>query len=197
MALSASFSVWALWAVSWMIAAVWSSRAAARAPSGEHLVHWVLTVSGFVLLFSGLGPRHLNRYAWLHAYSSPSADGPLQWSMFALVVAGCAFAWWARIHLGALWSGTVTRKADHRIVDTGPYRFVRHPIYTGIIAASIGLAAQEGSLRGWLGAALIAVGYWVKGGLEERFLRQELGPDDYDAYRARTPMLVPFLRFPA
>jgi protein-S-isoprenylcysteine O-methyltransferase Ste14 len=50
-------------------------------------------------------------------------------------VSGFAFSWWARIVLGRLWSSGVTRKTDHRIVTTGPYKVVRHPIYSGIIIA--------------------------------------------------------------
>ena len=66
--------------------------------------------------------------------------------MVLLCVMGFGFAWWARLHLGQLWSAFVTRKAGHRIVDTGPYGIVRHPIYTGIIAAAIALALVKGTV---------------------------------------------------
>ncbi len=111
--------------------------------------------------------------------------------MVALGVVGFLFAWWARIHLGALWSGSITRKADHRIVDTGPYGIVRHPIYTGLIAAALALAVVKATPVGIAGLALMTVGYWLKGKTEENFLRSELGPEDYDAYRKRVPMLIP------
>ena len=69
-----------------------------------------------------------------------------------LTIPGFLFAWWARLHLGRLWSGTVTRKADHRIVDTGPYAIVRHPIYTGLLASRAGFppsqAARSSPWRG-------------------------------------------------
>ena len=58
------------------------------------------------------------------------------WICVVLVAIGLAFSWWARLHLGRLWSGTVTAKAEHRVIDTGPYRLVRHPIYTGLLLAS-------------------------------------------------------------
>src|SRR5438445_12979167 len=51
--------------------------------------------------------------------------------------------WWARIHLGRLWSSNVTRKKNHHVVDSGPYGIVRHPIYTGVIVASIATAAIQ------------------------------------------------------
>lgn len=110
----------------------------------------------------------------------------------AATVASFAFAWWARLHLGSLWSGTITRKAGHRVVDTGPYRLVRHPIYTGIIAASFLLAIELGTPAAFAGAAFMTFGWWVKARTEERFLSRELG-SAYDDYRRRTPMLVPFL----
>jgi protein-S-isoprenylcysteine O-methyltransferase Ste14 len=195
MAIAASYGVWVLWMVSWAIASVWSSRATARARTSGHLLHWAATIAGFLILFEGVGPRRFG-YGWRPSVATSGADSPWQWAMFAVVVAGFVFAWWARIHLGSLWSASVTRKADHHIVDTGPYSLVRHPIYTGLVLSSLGLAAQEGRISGWIGAALIAAGFWIKAGLEERFLREQLGQDDYDAYRVRTPMLVPFLRLP-
>jgi protein-S-isoprenylcysteine O-methyltransferase Ste14 len=112
-------------------------------------------------------------------------------------VAGFAFAWWARIYLGTLWSGQVTLKPDHHIVDTGPYALVRHPIYTGILTAVLATMAAKGTLPGVAGAAIILVGVWMKARIEERWLRQELGAEAYDGYARRVPMLVPFLRWPS
>lgn len=91
------------------------------------------------------------------------------------------------------WSGSVSRKAEHHIVDTGPYRIVRHPIYTGIIVASAATAAQRGTGQAWLGMGLMTLGWYIKARMEERFLRDELGPDAYGAYSRRVPMLVPFI----
>ena len=111
----------------------------------------------------------------------------------ALIAAGIAFAWWARIHLGRLWSAQITRKADHHIVDTGPYGLTRHPIYTGMLIAVLATMAAKGTLLGIAGALLIAASFYVKARLEERFLREELGAEAYDGYSRRVPMLVPFV----
>ena len=110
----------------------------------------------------------------------------------ALLLGGFAFAWWARIHLGALWSSGITRKDDHRVVDTGPYALVRHPIYTGLIAAVAVTTVAVATPFTLAGGALMAYALWRKAALEEPFLRQELG-QAYDAYARRVPMLVPFL----
>jgi protein-S-isoprenylcysteine O-methyltransferase Ste14 len=107
-------------------------------------------------------------------------------------VSGFAFSWWARIVLGRLWSSSVTRKTDHRIVTTGPYRVVRHPIYSGIIVAVLATAGIRGTAAGCLGAALIVLGLFVKARVEEGFLRRELGEQQYIDYARRVPMLVPF-----
>jgi protein-S-isoprenylcysteine O-methyltransferase Ste14 len=103
--------------------------------------------------------------------------------------------WWARIHLGKLWSASVRLKSDHRIVDTGPYAFVRHPIYTGIIVAGFASAILRGTAAGFLGAILMTVSWYIKARMEEQFLREQLGTENYDAYARRVPMLVPFLKW--
>lgn len=103
------------------------------------------------------------------------------------------FIWWAaRIHLGALWSGWITRKTNHRLVDSGPYAIVRHPIYTGILLAVYGTAAAKGTIFGLVGAFLVTLGLWMKAGLEEKWLHQELDAGAYEAYRSKVPRLTPF-----
>ena len=114
------------------------------------------------------------------------------WSLTLVVAFGLLFTWWARLHLGRLWSGTVTQKRDHRIVDTGPYAIVRHPIYTGLLLSSIATAALEATWVGLAGAALMVLGFYLRARLEERFLRGSLG-SAYDEYRRRVPMLIPFI----
>ncbi|HZZ36042.1 MAG TPA: isoprenylcysteine carboxylmethyltransferase family protein, partial [Caulobacteraceae bacterium] len=116
------------------------------------------------------------------------------WLLAVAALVGVSITWWARIQLGRLWSSTVTRKADHRVVDTGPYRLVRHPIYTGIIFATIATMIVAGSAFAVVGAALMLAGWYVKARLEERFLRAELGASAYDDYARRVPMLLPFVR---
>jgi len=117
----------------------------------------------------------------------------LAWAMLLVVAAGVALCVWARLHLGRLWSDTVTRKEGHRVVDTGPYRLVRHPIYTGFIVMDLGLALLCGSALALAGVAMMTVGLWIKARLEEQFLSEELGAAAYGSYKARTPMLVPRL----
>lgn len=78
------------------------------------------------------------------------------------------------------------------MVDTGPYRLVRHPIYTGILTALLAMTLLKGTAAAILGLALATLGLLLRARLEEQFLRAELGPDAYDAYSRKTPMLLPF-----
>lgn len=178
--------LWGAWFLSWMIAASWSNRTMARSPRGSERGYRIVTLLGMSLLFVGRrsigqGPR-----LW---------DAPVQagWCLVAVAIAGFAFCWWARIHLGRMWSGSVTRKVDHHIVDTGPYAVVRHPIYTGIIIAAAATAALEGRPVAFAGLVLVILGFWIKAKLEEQFLRDELGAEAYDTYARRTAMLLPGL----
>jgi protein-S-isoprenylcysteine O-methyltransferase Ste14 len=175
-----------LWFLSWILAASWSNRTEARPRLTSELLHRVPTLAGYVLLFfvdrhGGPGPE---------LWETPTVLG---WCLVGVAAAGFTFCWWARIHLGRMWSSSVTRKADHHIVDTGPYALVRHPIYTGIITATVALAAQRGTLLALAGWVLVVLGFWIKARLEERFLRAELGPEVYEAYARRTGMLFPGL----
>ncbi len=87
---------------------------------------------------------------------------PLAWALLAVTAGGLVFCWWARLHIGRLWSGTVTRKEGHRVVDTGPYALVRHPIYTGMIAAAFATGVLRGTIVAMAGAVLMTLGLWVK-----------------------------------
>jgi protein-S-isoprenylcysteine O-methyltransferase Ste14 len=181
-------TMWLVWWVSWLAAAAWSDRAVKRPSTPIHLVYRLLAGLGVVLLF-GIYPR--NRGAEMLLWRTPVA---LAWALVPAAFAGLLFAWWARIHLGRLWSSSVSRKADHHVVDTGPYGIVRHPIYTGIIFASAATAAMRGTAIAWLGACVMTAGWVVKARLEEEFLREELGAETYGEYARRVPMLVPLTR---
>lgn len=78
-------------------------------------------------------------------------------------------------------------------MDTGPYSLVRHPIYTGLLAASLATAVAQATATALVGWMLIGLGLWLKARVEERFLAAELDPQAYAAYRLRVPMLVPLL----
>jgi protein-S-isoprenylcysteine O-methyltransferase Ste14 len=178
--------IWIAWIISWIVAALWSARIEKRVMTWETWLYGAFIVLGAILL-SHSTRRLLSETPLWHV----GFDGA--YALAGITLAGILFAWWARFHLGRLWSGAITRKADHRVIDTGPYALVRHPIYTGLILAIFATAAAQATVTGCLGAALIAFGLWIKARIEERFLTAELGAEAYGAYRRRVPMLVPFL----
>jgi protein-S-isoprenylcysteine O-methyltransferase Ste14 len=178
-------ALWLTFALSWIAAMLWSDRAAQRLGLGREILYRIVLIAGGVVL----------------AIPAHGDNGPLRlwhvglrgaWICIALMVVGFLFAWWARIHLGRLWSGSIAAKADHRVVDAGPYGIVRHPIYTGILLSILATMAAKGTIPAVVGALLIILGLWMKARLEEGFLREQLGADAYDAYRRRVPMLMPF-----
>lgn len=187
-----SLTLMAAWVLSWMLASFWSARATGRLPLARAFAHWAPTALGAGLLvrsasFAAAAPWRIHPlYALLT---------PLGWALTGVVAAGIAFTWWARVHLGRLWSASVERKEGHRLIDSGPYGLVRHPIYTGLLTALLALAVQVGTPAAYAGFALVAIGFTVKGHMEEQLLSQALGAEVYAAYRARTPMLIPFAPF--
>ncbi len=180
---------WSAWAISWSAAAFWSTPAAKRPARREEWLYRALTVVGVILIFAVYGRADSEKMWETGLYAD--------WALFGAVVAGLMFTWWARLFLGRLWSSSVTRKAEHHVVDTGPYAIVRHPIYTGLIVAAAATAVQEATFPGSAGLFFFICGLWVKARLEERFLREQLGADAYDSYRRRVPMLLPFWPKPA
>jgi len=188
---------WTIWAITWVAAALWANRTLKRPGIGREWLYRVIALAGFFFLLGGIlreqdghlrfgpWPGFLGKAIWFPPI-------PMAWTLVGVTFVGFLFAWWARIHLGRLWSGSITRKEGHRVVDSGPYAIVRHPIYTGILLSGVASAIVMATPHAYIGAALLIVGYWMKARLEERWLREELGPQDYDAYRRRVPMLVPF-----
>jgi protein-S-isoprenylcysteine O-methyltransferase len=109
----------------------------------------------------------------------------------ALFAAGLAFRWYAILHLGRLFTVNVAIAADHRVIDTGPYRFVRHPSYTGALMAFLGLAL---CLANWASLLVLVVPvYWVflrRMQIEEAALLRALD-DQYRKHMNRTKRLIP------
>ena len=108
-----------------------------------------------------------------------------------LFVCGIALAVWARLHLGRNWGMPMTQRAEPELITSGPYRFVRHPIYSGLLTAMLGTVLVN-NLLGLIVVAVLVAYFYYCGRVEERNLAATF-PAAYPEYRSRTKMLIPFL----
>ena len=181
------FWLWWGWGLYWMLAAMRNKMTRRREPLASRLAHMLPLALGAALL-AWPQPRW-SVLAWRLWPPSPAA----YWMGVALIVAGLAFAIWARVHLGGNWSGTVTVKQEHELIRSGPYGYVRHPIYTGLITALIGTTVASGTVHAAIGLAIIVVAFVRKSRTEEDFMRETF-PGEYPRYSAEVPALIPFAR---
>ena len=110
----------------------------------------------------------------------------------AICALGLFVAIWSRKALGREWSQDVELKQGHKLVQDGPYHFMRHPIYTGHLLMGLGTAIASGLLIAFAGLASFAAGFWIKLNQEERLLLLSF-PDEYTAYKTRVKSLIPYL----
>ncbi|MEQ1818396.1 MAG: isoprenylcysteine carboxylmethyltransferase family protein [Terricaulis sp.] len=179
-------AVWIVWLVTWILAAGWSARTASHHDLGAESPSRVLTLGAVVMILASYFPMP-NSQLW-------QTSREIGWAMAGVVVLGLGFTWAARLHLGPLWSSTSAPSEDHRIVDTGPYGVVRHPVYAGLLLAVSATAVESGRLEAVGGALLLVAAISLRAKLEERLLRRDLGDDAYTGYRRRVPMLIPFAK---
>ena len=169
----------------WVVWALRRKPEKARLPRSGRVAYALLLTVACCLLSGRLGPGGL-RWRVLPGGPVTTAAGE------TLLIAGLLTAVWARLCLGANWSGSVTLREGHEVIDRGPYRYVRHPIYSGLLAMMIGTALILGHLSGLLGAGLALLGFWQKLRQEERWLCGHF-PAVYPAYMNRTKALLPGL----
>jgi protein-S-isoprenylcysteine O-methyltransferase Ste14 len=171
--------LWAAFWVYWLVAAFSTKRG--RVPWSRELGIRVV-VAAIVLLLYRLGAfRHstLNTAPWRAALG------------LALLAIGLGFAVWARRHLGRNWAMPMTERDTPELVTSGPYRLVRHPIYSGILLATVGTAI--GLDWSWLIAVLLAAIYFIYSATNEEHYLATQFPDTYPAYKRSSKMLVPYV----
>ena len=179
--------LWLAWLAYWLAVARNVKPARRRESPASRLLTIVLTIPAAVLL-AVRGPW----LPWLSARFLP--DTMIVYLLgLLMVVAGLAFAIWARVHLGRNWSGTVTVKENHELIRSGPYAIVRHPIYTGLLLAILGTAIVVGEWRGLLAFCFLTIALVLKLRREERFMEESF-PDTYPSYCAQVPALIPLFR---
>jgi protein-S-isoprenylcysteine O-methyltransferase Ste14 len=184
--LTAAIYLWtSLW-IFWLARALTAKRAARRQSVSSRITQSLPVVAGFYLLFG-----RATWPWWLTRRFVPESP-VFAWLGLLITAAGIAFAMWARIWIGRNWSGTVTIKEDHELVQSGPYALVRHPIYSGFLLAFLGTGVIEGQVRALVGFLLVLFGWGLKLRLEESFMVEQFG-NAYSAYKKRVKALVPFV----
>jgi protein-S-isoprenylcysteine O-methyltransferase Ste14 len=132
-----------------------------------------------------------NHYFGFHVADFVMHDHTLQAIGAALTVVGIGFAIWARYYLGRNWGMPMSVREHPELVTTGPYAYVRHPIYTGVILATLGSTLTANLL--WLAVFVFTGAYFVFSAKQEEKLMLATFPDTYPTYKRRTKMLIPFI----
>lgn len=177
---------WLAWACLWLVLSLSVKRSLRR----EHLGSLVLTTLPLVL--GGLLLAGYRESGGLLDTSVVPRVPAMYWIGIVMTIGGLAFSAWARIYIGRNWSGTVQVKQDHELIRTGPYGFVRHPIYTGMLAAFLGTAVAMDEWRGVLAFGIVLAGLLYRMKLEERWMAETFG-GAYADYRKQTKALIPYV----
>lgn len=185
-ALKFSLSCWTIFYIYWLVSAFVTKRTAAREPVSESVIYRIPLVAAVVIL------------VWAWRMPEPMSARVIRPSFgvsllaMALSLTGLCTCVWARAVLGRNWSSRVVVKVEHELVHAGPYRYVRHPIYTGMIlmfSANVILGGRVGAI---LALFLFVYGFVLKLRREECTMTKQF-PSAYPEYVKRTKLLVPFV----
>jgi protein-S-isoprenylcysteine O-methyltransferase Ste14 len=171
--------------VVWLVSSLTAKTTARQQSAHSRLLHICIELLAFLLVFNSdfrIGPLK-------ERFVPPSA--PSTYIGLALTSAGIFVAIWARFFLGRNWSANVTVKQDHNLVRSGPYRVVRHPIYSGLVLGLLGTSVAVGEVGCLLGTVLALIGWRLKSLVEEQFMEQQFG-NEYLRYKQEVKALIPF-----
>jgi protein-S-isoprenylcysteine O-methyltransferase Ste14 len=184
--LLATAVIWLALALVWVVSGLRTKRNIKNQSSGWQILYTVILVMGVYLIFA----KHIG-ISWLDRQLF-AVTVPVVVAGLLVVLMGVAFSIWARLMLGDNWSNRVTVKEDHTLVQSGPYRIVRHPIYSGILLGMLGSALQRGEVRSFVGLMICGFSFWLKTRAEEQFMVQTFG-EKYMQYRRKVKALAPFI----
>jgi len=176
--------LWLAWGVFWFVASPFVKNDKVSERMSRRLHYMIPMVVGFFLVFQRLTPGSI--HGQLYYSHGIDISGNL------LTLGGLVLSVWARIRLGRNWSGHINLKEGHKLIRTGPYRFVRHPIYTGMSAAAAGSAMTAATGGAYVGLALIFIAILIKIRREERIMLSEFG-EEYQRFKQEAASLLPFV----
>jgi protein-S-isoprenylcysteine O-methyltransferase Ste14 len=178
--------MWVLLALYWLISSFYVKKTRERESVISRSGYILCVLTGFSLLFEDYFPWKI---LYLRCISHTAF-----WQILGIVLcaAGLLFSAAARIYLGRNWSGTVTLKKDHVLIQKGPYRITRNPIYTGFLVAFLGCVISLGEVKGVLGLVLLIVALLLKISKEEKMMIRAFGEQFFN-YKSRVAKLVPWI----
>jgi protein-S-isoprenylcysteine O-methyltransferase Ste14 len=180
------FATWVLFWAYWLFSAIRDRSPYKKKQSRQSFLLSMIVLAVAWMLFTGLLSPGLLLERIVPDTPSFAAAGLI------ITVAGLGFAIWARIHLGKNWSGSPAIRSNQTIIRTGPYHFVRNPIYTGILLGVTGTALALGTLWALCTVVLLLVAFLLKIRVEEQFLTEEFG-EEYLRYKREVRALIPFV----
>jgi len=193
---------WIIFIAYWLISARRVKATSERQSLGSALAHRIPLGVSYLLLAawneSGGGAKIAIGNIAIMLLPAPmnlSVTSHAEWALVMggfICVLGLFVTLWARWTLAGNWSSDVTFKQGHELIRRGPYRFVRHPIYTGLLTMCLGTAIEIGRLRSWLALPLMMVALWIKLKQEEALMLRHFA-DEYPAYQKQVKALVPFV----
>jgi len=177
---------WGIFGIYWFLSAIESKKN--KSSKTKRFIGIRILV---VLIFFLLLRSHSLNTSSFNNQNLVSIDKILIGLGYIIFVLGLSLAVWARIHLGKNWGMPMSQNQDPEIVVTGPYRYIRHPIYTGILLALIGSVLASG--LAWIVILIFAVPYFIYSSLNEEKLMMKQFPKAYPAYKLKTKMFIPLI----
>lgn len=176
---------WWSFVLVWLVSALSVKPAAERQSWAGRLATFAFLTLVFMLLLGKVSLWSLNTRIW------PSGQA-LRILACIITFVGLAVSVWSRLTLGPNWSATVTYREDHELIQRGPYRFVRHPMYTGFLLMVAGTAVNLGDASSLAALTISCLGTCWKLNREETLLSKHF-PDAYQRYKSHTKALIPFV----
>ena len=183
--------LWLAFVVCWLVLAQFNKKASRSTPPWAGWRLRLVIIVAVILLVRFRRHAVANFAASVHHSPLFHSSIMLQWVGVGLCLAGFGFAVWARVHIGRNWGMPMSLREGHELVTSGPYAYVRHPIYSGLMLAMIGSAFTLSVL--WLLALPLYFAYFLFSARSEEKTMLAQFPDSYPAYRRRTRMLLPFV----
>ncbi|CAN5819375.1 hypothetical protein BH11BAC7_BH11BAC7_12360 [soil metagenome] len=172
----------------WLISGLAAKKVNSQEPFVKQFIQYWLPLIIAALL---LGPGEWFGHTLLRENFVPHSDF-VGITGLIISVSGACIACWSRYNLGKNWSLSVQEKESHELIQHGIYKFIRHPIYTGLLLLFIGNTLIVGDYRGIIAVVLVFISFWFKLKKEEKLLTEIFG-DKYIGYAAKTKALIPFL----